>query len=135
MPLQSQPELFWLAAVAVMTGVLWIPHILWLLAHDPVKTLINRSANLPIEAEWAQRAKRAHTNALENLAVFAPLVLIVQTQHLTDGLTASAASAYFFARAAHFIVYTSGIPVLRTLAFFVGVGCQAIFALRLFGLL
>lgn len=30
----------------------------------------------PTDAPWADRARRAHLNAIENLAVFAPLVLV-----------------------------------------------------------
>lgn len=118
-----------------MTGLLWLPHVLWLLAAHPVRTLTNRSANLPLDVEWAQRAKRAHANAVENLVVFAPLAIIVYLLQQTDSLTALAAAIFFHARLAHFVVYTLGIPVLRTLTFFVGLGCQGVLALRLFGFL
>jgi uncharacterized MAPEG superfamily protein len=35
---------------------------------------------------------------------------------------ATAAEVYFFARLTHYVVYAAGIPVLRTLAYFVGLG-------------
>ena len=38
--------------------------------------IANRDPGLPPEPAWAERASRAHANAIENLAVFAPLVLI-----------------------------------------------------------
>ncbi|MBL6854596.1 MAG: MAPEG family protein, partial [Alphaproteobacteria bacterium] len=53
--------------------------------------------------------------------------------HRTNAATAQATMTYFIARVVHFIVYTAGIPVLRTLAFAVGwVACLRI-ALAIFG--
>ena len=63
------------------------------------------------------------------------LVLVVQLQGVGDALTASAAAAYFFARLAHFVIYSAGIPVLRTLCFFIGFAAQMVLALRLLGTL
>jgi uncharacterized MAPEG superfamily protein len=42
---------------------------------------------------------------------------------------------YFWARAAHLIVYTTGLPVFRTLAFTVGFLAKAVLALAIFGIL
>jgi hypothetical protein len=39
----------------------------------------------------------------------------------------------FWARVAHLIVYTLGLPVFRTLAFVVGFVAQAVLALAIFG--
>jgi uncharacterized MAPEG superfamily protein len=47
--------------------------------------------------------------------------------------TVLACAVYFWARLAHVIVYTLGIPVLRTLAFAVGFVCQVTLALAVFG--
>ena len=44
-----------------------------------------------------------------------------------------ACAVYFWARLAHVIVYTMGVPVLRTLAFAVGFAAQAALALAVFG--
>jgi uncharacterized MAPEG superfamily protein len=77
------------------------------------------------QSAWARRAKLAHANAVENLAVFAPLALLAM--HLGVGTTAlatRAAATYFFARVVHFLVYAAGIPGLRTTAFLVGFGAQ-----------
>jgi uncharacterized MAPEG superfamily protein len=41
--------------------------------------------------------------------------------------------AYFFARLAHFIVYTSGIPVMRTLMFTVGWAAQLVILFSILG--
>ena len=43
-----------------------------------------------------------------------------------------ACAVYFWARVAHLIVYTLGLPVFRTLAFTVGFLAQAVLALAIF---
>jgi uncharacterized MAPEG superfamily protein len=69
---------------------------------------------------WAQRAIRAHENAVENLAIFVPAVLVATALHVSTPVTRAAAVAYFFARLAHVLVYTFGVPVMRTVTFTVG---------------
>ena len=44
-----------------------------------------------------------------------------------------ACAVYFWARLAHVIVYTLGVPVLRTLAFAVGFVAQVALVLAIFG--
>jgi uncharacterized MAPEG superfamily protein len=46
-----------------------------------------------------------------------------------------ACAVYFWARVAHVIVYTLGLPVFRTLAFAVGFCAQAVLALAIFKVL
>ncbi len=45
-------------------------------------------------AYWAWRAKRAHMNAIENLAVFAPLVLVAAVAGIGTPATIVAAKVY-----------------------------------------
>jgi uncharacterized MAPEG superfamily protein len=88
----------------------------------------------PLSA-WAQRAQRAHTNAVENLVLFAPAVLTVHVLGRGDATTLFACQLYFFSRVIHYVVYTAGIPVLRTLGFFGGWIGVAILIARLLGAL
>ncbi|MEM1276076.1 MAG: MAPEG family protein [Pseudomonadota bacterium] len=119
------PELFWLAATAVMTALMWVPYILNILAQMGVVTaLVSRAGDDPGEAAWAKRAQRAHMNALENLAIFAPLAICVHVAGIGNEMTALAAMAYFWIRLAMWVVHLAGIPVIRTLLFAGGVGCQ-----------
>ena len=74
----------------------------------------------------------AHDNAVENLVIFAPLVLILNAIDYSTQWTALACAVYFWSRVAHLIVYTMGVPVLRTLAFSVGFVAQAVLALAIF---
>ena len=129
-------ELLWLALTVVMTGLIWIPYILDRIAvRGLTATLASPSPLDKPQSPWAQRMMAAHANAVENLVIFAPLVLIAQALSISSPTTIFACALYFWSRAAHLAVYTLGIPVLRTLAFTGGFIAQAILALALFDLL
>ena len=127
-------ELLWLTLTIILTGLMWVPYILdRLMVRGLMATLGNPSRGDKPQSGWAQRLYFAHTNAVENLIIFAPLVLILDAQgHSTEG-TVIACAVYFWSRLVHAIVYTMGIPVLRTLAFAVGFLAQAALVLALFG--
>jgi uncharacterized MAPEG superfamily protein len=97
--------------------------------------MANPSRNDKPHAEWATRLMFAHDNAIENLIIFAPLVLILAEIDYSSKWTALACAVYFWARVAHLIVYTLGLPVFRTLAFTVGFLAQAVLALAIFKIL
>ena len=82
---------------------------------------------------WAQRAIRAHQNAVENLVIFVPAVLIAHAMGLSTPATRMAVVVYFFARLVHFVVYTTGVPVVRTLAFAVGWIAQMVILATILG--
>lgn len=129
-------ELFWLTMTAVLTGILWIPYIIdRIQVRGLMKTMDNPSPKDKPQSPWAQRLYFAHTNAVDNLVVFAPLVLILDSLGRSTQTTAIACAVYFWARLAHAIVYTLGVPVLRTLAFAVGFLAQAALALAIFRLM
>lgn len=127
-------ELFWLTMTVIMTGLLWIPYII-----DRVKvrglweTLDNPKPNAKPQSGWAMRLYFAHTNTVENLMVFAPLVLILDAIGHSTMSTAIACAVFFWSRLAYVILYTLGAPVLRTLAFFAGFLAQAALVLAVFG--
>jgi uncharacterized MAPEG superfamily protein len=83
-------------------------------------------------APWATRLMFAHDNAVENLVIFAPLVLILAQLDYSTKWTVYASAVYFWSRVAHLVVYTLGLPVFRTLAFTVGFFAQAVLALAIF---
>ena len=84
-------------------------------------------------AAWAPRPPRAHANATENMVLFAPAALAVHVAARGDALTAGACAVYFFARLAHYLVYTLGIPLARTLAWAAGWGATLVLIARLLG--
>ncbi|MEM7498550.1 MAG: MAPEG family protein [Pseudomonadota bacterium] len=121
------PEIFWLAATAVATALMWLPYIFWFIADRGLApALMDGEHDVEYRAPWAARAFRAHRNAVENLAVFAALVATVELAGAGTDATAAAAATYFFIRIAHFAVYCAGLPLVRTALFAVGVGCQLV---------
>jgi len=130
------PELFWLTLTVILTGLLWVPYILNRVAvRGVLGSMANPSRGDKPHAEWAARLMFAHDNAIENLVVFAPLVLILTELDYSTKWTVYATAVYFWARLAHLVVYTLGIPVFRTLAFTVGFLAQAVLALAIFKVL
>lgn len=121
-----KPELFWLTATTVMTGLLWVPYIVnRVMELGPPSMAWFPQPDPPPRAPWAARAMRAHFNAVENLVIFAPLALAVHASGIGSAVTAAACATYFFARAAHYLVCIFGLPIIpRTIAFLVGVGAQ-----------
>ena len=63
---------------------------------------------------------------MENLAIFAPIVLTAHVLGISNGATRLAVVVYFFARLLHFVVYSAGIPAARTLAFTAGWAAQIV---------
>ena len=125
-------ELYWLVMTCLMTALLFVPYILnRMKEHGIVPALWNPQPDTRPKAPWAERLMRAHANAVENLVVFAPLVLALQVSGVSTALTASACMVYFFVRLAHAILYTFAVPLLRTVAFVIGFGCQMALALTL----
>ncbi|WP_164116440.1 MAPEG family protein [Sphingorhabdus sp. Alg239-R122] len=114
-------ELTYLAYTALLTALLWIPYIIGLASNHP-KPMPERFADptLPELPNWAKRANRAHINAVETLAPFAVFVLILAVTGQFNAMTAFWTMLFFWARVAHAVIYWTGIPYLRTLAFLVG---------------
>lgn len=77
--------------------------------------LIGNREFTPKLTGWAERARKAHLNMLENLALFAPLILVAQIVGRTNATTALGAEIFFAARLIYAFVFPFGIPYLRTL--------------------
>lgn len=119
-------ELYWLTLTVLMTAVFWVPYILDRLV---VRGVVGAVTDTKPETGaphslWGQRARQAHQNAVENLMIFAPAVLVAHALNISTSTTQAAVVVYFFARLVHFLVYTTGIPLVRTLSFAVGWGAQ-----------
>jgi len=70
---------------------------------------------------WAGRAARAHRNMLENLVLFAALVLVAHAAGRENAMTALGAQLFLWARLAYAVIYVIGLPWLRTAAWTVAV--------------
>jgi uncharacterized MAPEG superfamily protein len=129
------PELAYMTLTAGLTGILWIPIVANRLREMGLwKALKNPEPDLRPQADWAYRLASAHRNAIENLVVFAPLAIAVHLLEVGTTATETAAGVFFWTRVSHALIYTFGIPLLRTLAFAIGFGCQALLFLRVLGL-
>lgn len=125
-----KPELFWLALTATMTALFWLPYVLNRTLRQGIPgVLLNPPMTAPpVEAEWALRAKRAHSNAVENLVVFAALVLTAHAAGVSNATVALWSAIYFWSRLGHFAVLTFGLPYLRTLIWTVSWIAQLVIA-------
>ena len=121
-------ELYWLTLTVLMTALFWLAYVLERMVVSGLWPTLTGGFETDgrTHAAWAMRAGRAHANAVENLVIFAPAVLTAHALGLSTPATQMAAAVYFFARLAHFAVYTLGIPVARTLAFAAGWGAQIV---------
>jgi uncharacterized MAPEG superfamily protein len=129
-------ELFWLMLTVAMTGLFWVPYILdRIMVRGLMAAMANPSPKERPQSGWAQRMMAAHVNAVENLVIFAPLVLTARALSIATATTAFACALYFWSRLAHVVVYTLGIPVLRTLSFAAGFAAQVLLVLAIFKLI
>jgi len=113
-------ELFYLLLTAILTGVLWIPVVIgYVLSRGPLKPSDYKVAPTSPLPAWVNRANRAQMNAVENLATFAPVVLIAHAVQVSTSVTVMSAAVYFYARAAHAVVHITGFSLFmaRTVLF------------------
>ncbi|RQZ88798.1 MAPEG family protein [Burkholderia cepacia] len=128
------PELHLLTLTALATLLMWIPYMLArIMTRGLMAALNNPGPSRPPDPPWAERARSAHANAIENLAVFAPLVLMCAMTGTSGPATVFAAKLYLGARLVHYAVYAAGIPVVRTIAFLAGFAATLTFAVALLG--
>ncbi len=133
LPVKYTPELYALTVITTATALMWVPYVIARLTARGLSAIANRDPGFPAEPAWAERASRAHANAIENLAVFAPLVLIGAAIGVTTPATVLAAKVFVAARLAHYGIFVTGIPVARTIAFFVGFCATLVIAVALLG--
>jgi len=111
----------YLVLSGMLAVLLWTPYILARVFVWGLPAFLNNypegfPATEPTPPLWAQRAKRAHLNMVETLPAFAAVVL---GAGLLAGETAGDtigfwAQIFFLARVGHALVYTLGVPYLRT---------------------
>jgi uncharacterized MAPEG superfamily protein len=113
-------ELLYLVLTTTLTGLIWIPYILDRIAVWGLNDTVGYPENPKPQSPWAKRMMAAHENAVENLVIFAGLVLAANALGISNGATATACMVYFWARVVHLAAYTFAVPWVRTLAFAVG---------------
>ena len=119
-------SLLYLALSAALTGLLWLPYVIDRLRPRGLADTLGSPERPPPPSAWAARLQKAHANAVENLSVFATLVLVSGAAGVADAAVGTAAAVYFRARLVHALPYALAVRGLRTLAFGVGFAAQAV---------
>lgn len=121
------PELVSLTWVAALAAIMWVPYIVNTITVRGLVDAVGYPEDPKPLAPWAERLKKAHYNAVENLILFATLVLVAHAAGISNETTVLVCKVYFWARVVHVLSYTLGIPWVRTLSFAVGwLSCVAL---------
>lgn len=124
-------ELQYLLYVTIFTGLLWMPYILDRIAVGGINDAVGYP-EVVRQSAWGLRLKKAHYNAIENLVIFAVLILVADDLGVKNNAIGNAAILYFWARVVHVIAYTAAWRWVRTLAFAAGFFAQAAVAWNIF---
>jgi len=116
-----KPELTLLAWCVLLAIVQMLIAVQGSMMQVGLKTLVGNREGFPEIKGWAGRALRAHRNMIENLVLFAAVVLAVVAEGKADGTTLAGAQVFFWGRVAYAAIYLAGIPWLRTAAWTVSV--------------
>lgn len=120
--------IFWLTLNIGLVAIMWIPYTLNAFKVHGVLGHMAYPTTGQLD-DWAIRAKKAHANAIENIVVFASLMIICLILSSDYNISQIAELAlvgkiYFISRLAHYLVYTLKIPFLRTVTFLSGFALQ-----------
>ncbi|MFT4820635.1 MAG: putative MAPEG superfamily protein [Candidatus Azotimanducaceae bacterium] len=88
---------------------------------------------LPQPSELHARITRLRANMIENLLLFAPVVLVAQAIGVSNEMTVLGAQLFFYARLAHAVIYMAGWPWIRPLAFAIALIGTLMIGSQLFG--
>lgn len=125
---------FYTVLTALWISVAWVPYILdRVMVRGLIGALANYDPNAIPQSAWAQRAQRAHQVAVATFVAFAPLAVMAMIRLPQDTYPGVLAMAFFYGIVAHYIIYCTGIIVIRTLAFVIAALATVALALRLLG--
>lgn len=116
-----KPELSLLVWATLLTLVQAVVAVQGAMMQVGLPMLAGNREGMPELKGWAGRATRAHRNMLENLVLFAALVLVAAIADKTNGTTLLGAQIFLYARIVYALVYIAGIPWLRTAVWTVSV--------------
>ncbi|HTP60490.1 MAG TPA: MAPEG family protein [Burkholderiales bacterium] len=126
-----KPELTLLVWSTLLTVVQAVVAVQGAFNQVGLPMLAGNREGMPEIKGWAGRAARAHRNMLENLVLFAALVLVAVVADKTNDKTLLGAQIFLWARVAYAAIYVAGIPWLRTGAWAVSVVGLAMIFLQL----
>ena len=126
-----KPELMLLVWATLLTVVQAVIAVQGAFNQVGLPMLAGNREGMPEIKGWAGRAARAHRNMLENLVLFAALVLVAVVAGKTNDKTLLGAQIFLWARVAYAAIYVAGIPWLRTGAWAVSIVGLAMIFLQL----
>ena len=85
-----------------------------------VQPMANSRDDLPEPKPFQARTKRVVDNHREGLTIFAPLILAAALAHVSNHATVLGAELFFYSRLVHAVLYLLGVPMIRPLAWAVG---------------
>lgn len=118
-------ELYYLILTLLLSACFWLPYIINRIIEQGIFEALYDPDGVTISKQpWANRLMSAHKNNTENLAIFAPSIILLSLFNLSTESTQLAAMIYFYSRIAHAVVFTFRVPYLRITIFLVGWGAQ-----------
>jgi uncharacterized MAPEG superfamily protein len=109
-----KPELNLLVWAVVLTVVQMLVATQGAINQVGLMRLIGNRDGMPEITGWGGRAHRAHRNMLENLVLFAALILVAVAAGKTNDMTLLGAQIFFWARVAYAVIYLAGVIWVRT---------------------
>ncbi|MBL8550697.1 MAG: MAPEG family protein [Hyphomonadaceae bacterium] len=97
--------------------------------------LANSRDGLPAPVGFHARMLRVVDNHREGLTIFAPIAIVASIAGTTNDMSALGAQLFFYARAAHAVLYIFGVPMIRPLFWGIGIAGTAMVLLAALGLI
>ena len=126
-----KPEMMLLVWAVLLTVVQAVVAVQGAMMQVGLGTLMGNREGIPEIRGWGGRAARAHRNMLENLVLFAALVLAAVIAGKTNDMTLLGAQIFLYARIAYAVVYIAGLPWIRTAVWAVSIVGLAMIFLQL----
>jgi uncharacterized MAPEG superfamily protein len=125
-------DLWMLVGAVLLTVLLIVPAGVGGFLQWGTSGLAGNRDDLPSLTGWPGRADRAHRNMVENVVLFAAIVLVAHVAGAGNAMTALGSQIFLACRVAHAILYIIGVPYLRSVAWTGGVVGIVIVASQLF---
>ena len=110
-------ELYWLTWNVLLTASMVIPYAVYRTNKlGGLFQVLKRPlpGDSPFDDAWAHRAYRAHMNAFEGLALFAPVAITVHVSGMGNEITAMCSAVFFWARFIYAPLYYFEVPYIKT---------------------